>query len=70
VRKATIGVAGVVTLVFLLAGVAHADDVADVKAAEVAFNAAYNAGRLDGMSKYWLQDRTIYGPNGGGLTVG
>jgi ketosteroid isomerase-like protein len=70
VRKATIGVAGVVVLVFLLADVARADDVADVKAAEVAFNAAYNAGRIDGMSKYWLQGRTIYGPNGGGLTVG
>jgi ketosteroid isomerase-like protein len=70
VRKATIGVAGVVVLVFLLADVARADDVADVKGAEVAFNAAYNAGRIDGMSKYWLQGRTIYGPNGGGLTVG
>ena len=69
-RRATIGVAGVVVLVFLLAGVAHADDVADVKAAEVAFNAAYNTGRIEGMSKYWLPGRTIYGPNGGGLTVG
>lgn len=49
---------------------AWADDIADVKASEVAFNAAQNAGRIDGMAKYFLPNRTILGPNGGGLGVG
>ncbi len=49
---------------------AQADDVADVKAAEIAFNAAQNAGNIAGMMKHFLPGRTIYGPNGGGLAVG
>ena len=50
--------------------VVRADDAADVKACEMAFNAAENAGNTDGMFKYFLADRTVYGSAGGRLTVG
>ena len=49
---------------------AQTDDVADVKTAEAAFNAAQNAGNIAGMMKHFLPGRTIYGPNAGGLGVG
>ena len=48
----------------------RADDVADVKAAEMAFNAAQNAGNIAGMARHFLPGRTIFGPSGGGLGVG
>jgi ketosteroid isomerase-like protein len=47
-----------------------AEDVVDVKAAEMAFNAAQNAGDTDGMFKYLLPDRTVYGSSGGPLGEG
>ena len=53
-----------------LATVARADDVADVKAAEIAFNAAENAGNIDGMFKLCLPDRTVYPSAGGPLVEG
>lgn len=61
---------GVLVFTVFLSGVVHADDVADVKAAEVAFNAAQNAGSIAGMAKFFLSGRTIFGPGGGGLGVG
>ena len=61
---------GIALLVVSLPLVAHADDVADVKAAEIAFNAAQNAGSIAGMAKYFLPGRTIFPPSGGGLVVG
>jgi ketosteroid isomerase-like protein len=69
-RKATLAVAQIAATILLLASAARADDIADVKAAEVAFNAAQNAGNIDGMFRYFLPGRTIYGSTGGGLTVG
>ena len=61
-----------VTAVILtcLATVARADDVADVKVAEIAFNAAQNAGNIEGMFKLSLPDRTVYGSAGGALVEG
>ena len=61
-----------VTAVILacLATAARADDVADVKAAEIAFNAAQNAGNIEGMFKLSLPDRTVYGSAGGALVEG
>jgi len=60
------------TLLFatLLAGIVRADDVADVEAAEIAFNAAQNAGSIARMAEYFLEGRTIFAPFGGGLIVG
>ena len=57
-------------LAALLQNPVQADDVADVKAAETAFNAAQNAGNSAGMAKHFLPGRTIFGPSGGGLGVG
>lgn len=54
----------------LLPSPVRGDDVADVKAAETAFNAAQNAGNIAGMAMHFLPGRTIFGPNGGGLGVG
>lgn len=53
-----------------LATAARADDVADVKAAEIAFNAAQNAGNIEAMFKLSLPDRTVYGSAGGALVEG
>ena len=61
---------GIVALTLLLSGAVHADDLADVKAAEMAFNAAQNAGSIAGMAELFLPGRTIFGPGGGGLGVG
>jgi ketosteroid isomerase-like protein len=61
---------GVLAFTLFISGVVHADDVADVTAAEVAFNAAQNAGSISGMAKFFLPGRTIFGPGGGGLGVG
>ena len=69
-RRTTIHVTGVVAVVVLVSGLAWADDIADVEAAEIAFNAAQKAGRIDGMAKFFLSGRTIYGPAGGALGVG
>jgi ketosteroid isomerase-like protein len=54
----------------LLATVVRADDVADVKAAELAFNAAQNAGRLSAMIELALPERTIFPPSGAELVTG
>jgi ketosteroid isomerase-like protein len=69
-RLLAITVTAVLAVISCLTTVARADDVADVKAAEMAFNAAQNAGDIDGMFKYSLPDRTVYGPSGGRLTEG
>jgi ketosteroid isomerase-like protein len=53
-----------------LTAVAQADEVADVKAAEIAFNAAQNAGNIDAMFRLSLPDRTVFGPRGGRLAAG
>jgi ketosteroid isomerase-like protein len=58
------------TLVMFGATVSQADDVSDVKAAEIAFNAAQNAGNIDAMFKLSLSDRTVFGPGGGRLVAG
>src|SRR5713226_5146020 len=69
-RLLAITVTAVLAVISCLTTVARADDVADVEAAEMAFNAAQNAGDIDGMFKYSLPDRTVYGPSGGRLTEG
>lgn len=46
------------------------DEIAKVKSAEVAFNAAQNAGNIEGMFKLSLPDRTVYGSAGGALVEG
>ena len=51
-------------------GSAMMHDVAEVMAAEAAFNAAQNAGSIEDMRKFFLPGRTIFGPHGGGLGVG
>ena len=58
------------TLVMFAAIVAQADDVSDVKAAEIAFNAADNAGNIDAMFRLCLLDRTVFGSRGGRLVKG
>ena len=58
------------TLVMFVASGARADDVSDVKAAEIAFNAAENAGNIDAMFRLSLPDRTVFGPGGGRLVAG
>ena len=50
--------------------VSDVDDVANVEAAEIAFNAAQNAGSMAEMAEFFLPDRTIFPPGGGGLLVG
>jgi ketosteroid isomerase-like protein len=60
----------IATLVMFAAIVAQADDVSDVKAAEIAFNAAQNAGNIDAMFRLSLPDRTVFGPGGGRLVAG
>ena|SRR5216683_78715 len=57
-------------VMLLLTAVAQADEVADVKAAEIAFNSAQNAGNIDAMFRLSLPDRTVFGPGGGRLVAG
>jgi len=54
----------------LLCGIVWADDMADVEAAEIAFNAAQNAGSIARMAEYFLDGRTIFAPFGDSLIVG
>lgn len=61
---------GVVVFSLLFSGLVHADDIVDVKGAEIAFNAASNAGRIAELAKFFLPGRTIYGSRGGGLRLG
>jgi len=68
-KQLRIGI-GALFCVVLLQIAVQADDVADVRAAETAFNAAQNAGNIAGMAVYFLPGRTIFGPSGGGLGVG
>lgn len=49
---------------------AFADDVADVKAAELALNAAQNEGRFEEMFNLMLRTRTTFAVNGGKLLTG
>ena len=58
------------TLFLLVASIARADDVSDVKAAEIAFNGAQNSGNIDAMFRLSLPDRTVFGPGGGRLVAG
>ena len=58
------------TLFLFVATVARADDASDVKAAEVAFNAADNAGNIEAMFRLSLPDQTVFGSRGGRLGVG
>jgi len=58
------------TFVMFAATIARAGDVADVRAAEIAFNAAQNAGNIDAMFGLSLPDRTVFGPGGGRLVAG
>ena len=58
------------SVVMSVATVARADDVSDVKAAEIAFNAAENAGNIDAMFRLSLPDRTVFGPGGGRILAG
>src|ERR1700730_6877102 len=69
-RLVAIAVTAVLALISCLTAVARADDVADVKAAEIAFNAAQNAGDTKGMFKYLLPDSSLYGASGGRLAEG
>jgi ketosteroid isomerase-like protein len=59
-----------VTLAMFAATFAQADDVSDVKAAEIAFNAADNAGNIEAIFRLSLPDRTVFGSRGGRLGVG
>ena len=58
------------TLFLFVATVAQADDVSEVRAAEIAFNAADNAGNIDAMFRLSLPDRTVFGSRGGRLVAG
>jgi ketosteroid isomerase-like protein len=58
------------TVVMFVATVAQADVVSDVKAPEIAFNAAQNAGNIDAMFRLSMPDRTVFGPGGGRLVAG
>ncbi len=69
-RSVAIAVTAVVATISCLTPVTRADDVADVKAAEMAFNAAENAGDTNGMFKHLLPDGTVYGSSGGRLVEG
>jgi ketosteroid isomerase-like protein len=67
----SISIAIIVAALSVLAStVAQADDVSDVKTAEIAFNAAQNAGNIDAMFRLSLPDRTVFGPSGGRLVAG
>ena len=44
------------------------DEIARVKSAEIEFNAAENAGNIEGMFGLSLPDRTVFGTAGGALT--
>lgn len=68
-RTATVIAANIV-VGLCFSGVVEADDVADVKAAEIAINAAQNAGNLAAMAKYFLPGRTVYPSFGAALEVG
>ena len=69
-KAMVIGMTAVVALMIFSPATARADDVADVKAAELAFNAAQNSGNTDGMFKYLQPERTVFGPSGGRLFEG
>jgi ketosteroid isomerase-like protein len=58
------------SVVMFVAPVVRADDVSDVKAAETAFNAAQNAGNIEGMFRLSLPDRTVFQPGDGPLVEG
>src|ERR1700730_15622099 len=58
------------TLVMFTPIVAKADDVSDVKAAEIASNSADKAGNIEAMFRLSLPDRTVFGSRGGRLGVG
>jgi ketosteroid isomerase-like protein len=58
------------TLCLFAATIARADDVSDVKTAEIAFNAAENAGNIEAMFRLSLPDRTVFGSRGGRLAAG
>ena len=60
----------VIAAVICLQPVVRADDAAEVKSAEVAFNDAQNAGSTDGMFKYMLPERTVFGTSGDRLAEG
>lgn len=60
----------IATVVMSMATIAKADDVSDVKAAELAFNAAQNAGKIDAMIRLSLPDRTVFPPGDGPLIAG
>lgn len=70
VASAVTAVAALIVCLPVVARADDVDDVADVKAAEMAFNAAQNAGDTNGMFKYLLPDRTVYGSSGGRLVQG
>ena len=53
-----------------MATIAKADDVSDVKAAELAFNAVQNAGKIDAMIRLSLPDRTVFPRGDGPLIAG
>ena len=69
-RLLAIAVSTVFSLISCTYATVHADDVADVKAAEIAFNAAENAGNIEGMFTLCLPDRTVFGQQGGALFEG
>ena len=58
------------TLCLFGAPITRADDVSHVKAAEIAFNAAYSAGNIEAMFRLSLPDRTVFGSSGGRLVAG
>jgi ketosteroid isomerase-like protein len=68
-RPISIGII-IAALAMFVSTVVQADDVSDVKAAEIAFNTAQNAGDIEAMFKLSLPDRTVFGPSGGRLGVG
>jgi|HubBroStandDraft_6_1064221.scaffolds.fasta_scaffold160988_2 ketosteroid isomerase-like protein len=58
------------TLCLFVTTIARADDVSEVKAAEIAFNAADNAGNIEALFRLSLPDRTVFGSRGGRLVAG
>jgi len=69
-RLVAFAITTAVAVISCLTTVVQADDVASVKAAETAFNAAENAGDTNEMFKYILPDRTVFGSSGGRLVEG
>jgi ketosteroid isomerase-like protein len=69
-RSVAFAITTVVAVISCLTTVVRADDVADVKADEIAFNAAENAGNTNEIFKYILPDRTVFGSSGGRLVEG